>query len=155
MIKNRVLLGVPDSIAIELEYFKSTFSVLDIADLCAELNAPFERVAKVYFQLGARLSLHWFLGQINAQKVENYWQGLARASFREDLDWQQRLLTAGVIATMDDEVDIDTYLDQWVQTHKGALSRWESIVAEFRVGTVHEFAKFSVALRELALLNVK
>ncbi len=155
VIKNRVLLGVPDSIAIELEYFKSTFSVLDIADLCAELNAPFERVAKVYFQLGARLSLHWFLGQINAQKVENYWQGLARASFREDLDWQQRLLTAGVIATMDDEVDIDTYLDQWVQTHKGALSRWESIVAEFRVGTVHEFAKFSVALRELALLNVK
>lgn len=155
VIKNRVLLGVPESIAIELEYFKSTFSVLDIADLCAQLDTPFERVAKVYFQLGARLSLHWFLEQINAQAVENYWQGLARASFREDLDWQQRLLTAGIIEIMDDDVDIDTYLDQWVQTHKSALSRWESIVAEFRVGTVHEFAKFSVALRELALLNVK
>ncbi len=35
-----------------------------------------------------------------------------------------------------------------------SLARWENILNEFKIGSAHEFAKFSVALRELMLLNL-
>jgi len=38
--------------------------------------------------------------------------------------------------------------------HHAAIHRWDTVLAEFKVGTTHEFAKFSVALRELVLLNL-
>jgi glutamate dehydrogenase len=41
-----------------------------------------------------------------------------------------------------------------METNEQSLHRWESILNEFKVGSVHEFAKFSVALRELSLLNL-
>lgn len=147
--------GIPEHLAMQLEIFHSTFSVFDLAQISAQLNKPFELVAEVYYQVGSRLSLHWFLEQINLQTVENYWQGLARASFREDLDWQQRLLTAGLLKEMPEKINVDQYLDEWIEKHSLPLQRWESIVAEFKVGSIHEYAKFSVALRELALLNVE
>ncbi|MFP3345808.1 NAD-glutamate dehydrogenase, partial [Halomonas sp. SIMBA_159] len=70
---------------------------MDIAQSAKELNKDVGFIARVYFVLGAQLSLHWFLQQVHNQPVENHWQALARASFREDLDWQQRQLTSAVI----------------------------------------------------------
>ena len=45
-------------------------------------------------------------------------------------------------------------LDDWIENNEISLHRWENILNEFKVGSVHEFAKFSVALRELMLLNL-
>lgn len=115
------------------------------------------QTAKLYFHLGDRLSLHWFLKQINHQAVDNHWQALARASFREDLDWQQRQLTAQVLSSnlSDAQQEIELALDKWLERNQVSISRWENILSEFKVGTVHEFAKFSVALRvDLAQLKL-
>ncbi len=45
-------------------------------------------------------------------------------------------------------------LEEWIENNETSLHRWENILNEFKVGTVHEFAKFSVAMRELMLLNL-
>jgi len=96
------------------------------------------------------------LKQINGQAVDNNWQALARAAFREDLDWQQRQLTGQVLSCSCSPEDLDVMkaLDDWIETNEVSLHRWENILNEFKVGSVHEFAKFSVALRELMLLNL-
>jgi len=148
--------GVNEPLAHQVARLSSLNSALDISSVAKESGKSVEDAAKLYFNLGDRVSLHWFLKQINAQAVDNNWQALARAAFREDLDWQQRQLTALVLNChcSSDVFEPVSALDSWIETNQCALQRWENILNEFKVGSVHEFAKFSVALRELMLLNL-
>lgn len=147
--------GVEEELANSVARLSSLYSALDISTVARETGKTVEQASKLYFNLGDRLSLHWFLKQINSQAVDNNWQALARAAFREDLDWQQRQLT-GQVLTCGCAADLDVIkaLDDWMESNAVSLHRWESILNEFKVGSVHEFAKFSVALRELMLLNL-
>ncbi|MEF1213708.1 NAD-glutamate dehydrogenase, partial [Vibrio alginolyticus] len=148
--------GVEEKLAHQVARLSSLQSALDISSVASETGKTVEQASKLYFNLGDRLSLHWFLKQINSQAVDNNWQALARAAFREDLDWQQRQLTAQVLTCgcSTEELDVMAALEDWIETNEQSLHRWESILNEFKVGSVHEFAKFSVALRELVLLNL-
>lgn len=145
--------GIDQETAAYVSRLSSLYSALDIASVAKDQQQSVEKTARAYFSLGDRLSLHWFLKQINQQAVDNNWQALARAAFREDLDWQQRQLTAQVLSCDGDE-EMEVAIDRWIEANQVALTRWENILNEFKVGTVHEFAKFSVALRELMLLNL-
>ncbi|MGY2575939.1 NAD-glutamate dehydrogenase [Vibrio sp. C8] len=148
--------GIEPKLANYVARLSSLHSVLDISTVAKEKQKTVEQTAKLYFNLGDRLSLHWFLKQINNQATDNNWQVLARAAFREDLDWQQRQLTAQVLncECASGELDVIKALEEWMEANSVSLHRWENILNEFKVGTVHEFAKFSVALRELMLLNL-
>ncbi|EKO3772035.1 NAD-glutamate dehydrogenase [Vibrio metschnikovii] len=148
--------GINSDLAHYVARLSSLYSVLDISTVSHEKAIPVEHVAKLYFNLGDRLSIHWFLKQINNQAVENNWQALARAAFREDLDWQQRQLTAQVLNAINgsETTDVIHALQRWMDNNSVSLQRWENILNEFKVGSVHEFAKFSVAMRELMLLNL-
>jgi len=148
--------GVDLKTATFVSRLTSLYSALDISCVARESAISVDQTARIYFYLGSQLSLHWFLDQINRQAVDNNWQVLARAAFREDLDWQQRLLTAQVIGCgcqLSEEEAIEQ-VDTWMENNRGSLLRWNNILNEFKVGGVHEFAKFSVALRELSLLNL-
>lgn len=147
--------GVTAELANSVARLSSLYSALDISTVARETGKTVQQASKLYFNLGDRLSLHWFLKQINGQAVDNNWQALARAAFREDLDWQQRQLTGQVLnCGCGSDLDVIKALDEWMESNSVSLHRWESILNEFKVGSVHEFAKFSVALRELMLLNL-
>jgi glutamate dehydrogenase len=128
------------------------FSALDIAQIAECETKPVALVAQTYFKLGANVELHWFLDQISAQPVANHWQALARAAFREELDWQQRSLSSVVLRTCTETCDADSIITQWIDSNQGLLERWFHMLADFKTSQSHEFAKFSVALRELNLL---
>ncbi|TYK66769.1 NAD-glutamate dehydrogenase [Colwellia echini] len=148
--------GVPQEIATRLSQLSTLFSTMDIAEVTRENNCTVEQAASLYFKLGSRLELHWFLDQITRQPVANHWQALARASFREELDWQQRSLTSVVLRCQRDVVvaDLGQLISDWIITNKQPLDRWKHILADFKIGQSHDFAKFSVALRELMLLSL-
>ena len=148
--------GVPSVIATRLSQLSTLFSAMDIAAITHENNCTVEQAASLYFKLGARLELHWFLDQITRQPVASHWQALARSSFREELDWQQRSLTSVVLRCQCDAqfADLDQLITAWIATNKQPLDRWKHILADFKVGESHDFAKFSVALRELMLLSL-
>ncbi|RQW63559.1 NAD-glutamate dehydrogenase [Vibrio viridaestus] len=148
--------GIDEKTAHYVSRLSSLTSALDIIEVAYEHESDIVKTARLYYHLGDRLSLHWFLNQINHQAIDNNWQALARAAFREDLDWQQRSLTSKVMncASLDKEHAELEVLESWISENKKALLRWDNILNEFKVGSVHEFAKFSVALRELALLNL-
>ncbi|GAA6171802.1 NAD-glutamate dehydrogenase [Colwellia sp. KU-HH00111] len=151
-----VAAGVPTEVAVRISQLSTIFSALDIAEVAEEEGRNVELVANLYFKLGVRLELHWFLDQITRQPVGNHWQALARASFREELDWQQRSLTSVVLnCDCSDNIDeLDALLDTWIETNAQSLDRWKHMLADFKIGQTHEFAKFSVALRELMLLSL-
>lgn len=145
--------GVSADVAAYVAQLSSIFSVMDIADVAANLERDLELVTKLYFKLGAELGLHWFLDQITNQPVANHWQALARASYREELDWQQRALTAAVLQFDAGSDDAETMFEAWREEFGSILGRWEQMLAEFKTSDSHEFAKFSVALRELMLIS--
>ena len=146
--------GAPKALAKRISQLSTIFSVMDIAEIALTEDREVEQVAQLYFQLGDRLSLHWFLDQITRQSVQNHWQALARASFREELDWQQRSLTSVVLKSYKSAQTTDTMLDLWFEQFEQPLERWQHILSDFRTSQSHEFAKFSVALRELMLLSL-
>tara|TARA_R110000737_G_scaffold70695_1_gene99116 strand:- start:3926 stop:8767 length:4842 start_codon:yes stop_codon:yes gene_type:complete len=146
--------GVPESIALRISLLSTLFSVMDLAEISQSESVPTGLATDLYFKLGARLELHWFLDQITSQPVSNHWQALARASFREELDWQQRSLTSVILRANKKSTDVDAMLENWFVDSAQPLERWQHILADFRIGKTHEFAKFSVALRELMLLSL-
>ncbi|MCH1919198.1 NAD-glutamate dehydrogenase [Shewanella sp. A3A] len=144
--------GVPEDVANLVAKMSTLFCALDIAQIAEIEQKPVALVAETYYKLGAKVELHWFLEQITAQTAANHWQALARAAFREELDWQQRSLTSVVLRNCDGVCDSSAVLTQWIDSHQSLLERWFSMLADFKTSGVHEFAKFSVALRELNLL---
>lgn len=147
-----IKVGVPEDVAMVVANVSTLFSALDIAQICDLEAKPVPLVAETYFKLGASVELHWFLEQISAQPVTNHWQALARAAFREELDWQQRSLSSVVLRTCTESCDANKIISEWIESNQGLLERWFHMLADFKTSQSHEFAKFSVALRELNLL---
>ncbi|MFT8257895.1 MAG: NAD-glutamate dehydrogenase [Candidatus Symbiodolus clandestinus] len=146
--------GVPDVLALRITENARLCATMDIAEIAAQQQREVSTVATLYFSLGIELHLDWFLSQIQLQRVENHWQALARASLREELQWHHRCLTAKVLATCShNEETVASLLMTWIQQNEAQLSRWNKILTEFKLGSAHEFAKFSVAMRELTLLH--
>lgn len=143
---------VPEAIADQVSKLNTLFSSLDVAQIAASEEQTLPLVAEIYYKLGAHIDLHWFLDQITLREVNNHWQALARAAFREELDWQQRSLTSVILANCKQGANANEIIMEWIDENQSLLARWFSIMTEFKASKSHEFAKFSVALRELNLL---
>lgn len=146
--------NVQKDVALKIASLGNLFSALDLAQIAEIENRPVEIVARLYYQLGNKFELHWFLTQIINQGVANHWQALARASYREELDWQQRAITIVLLNSAASQKDADKILADWKSENSVKLSRWQHMMTEFKTSDNHEFAKFSVALRELMLLSI-
>ncbi len=144
--------GVPKELASKIVYLSTIFSALDIVELSKTTYLPIKLVAEVFYKLGAELELHWFLDQIISQPVDNHWQAFARASLREDLDWHQRSLTLTVLQAKGNNTSASELIASWLNEQSDLLNRWNHMTADFRSNSSHEFAKFSVTLRELLIL---
>jgi len=151
-IKKFVKEGVPRDLAKRVTYLSTLFSALDIVEMSKLSKEPVINVAELYYKLGAKLELHWFLDQIVLQPVENHWQAFARSAFKEELDWQQRGLTLAMLNLTDNTESPELRLENWMNENADLVQRWQTMVADFKSTNAHEFAKFSVALRELLLL---
>ena len=153
-VQDHIKAGVPKAIAYKVASLSNLFSCLDLAQVAKAENRKISLVASLYYKLGSKLELHWFLDQINKQTVTNHWQALARASYREELDWQQRSLTNVLLHSSPKGTDADKILQNWIDNNATLLERWYHMMTEFRTSSTHEFAKFSVALREIMLLSI-
>lgn len=140
--------SVPEELAATVAGANNMFSALSIIEGAEQTNRNVEDVAATYYQVGCNLDLEWFLEQLNVVSVNSHWQALARETYRDDLDWQQRTLTASIINTLP-EGDIEARMSTWLAQSEPMIGRWRKTVAELREGDINDFAVFSVALREL------
>lgn len=146
---NRLIEGnVPQELAAKIAGANNMFSALSIIEGAEQTNRTAEDVAATYYQVGCNLDLEWFLEQLNNMAVQSHWQALARETYRDDLDWQQRTLTVSIINTLPDG-DIDARMEAWLAQSEPMITRWRKTVAELREGDISDFAVFAVALREL------
>lgn len=140
--------GVPDALATYIAGVDSMLPALAIIQAAELTKRGVQEAGTVYFAIGNMLDLYWMYEEINGLKIENHWQALAREAYRDDLDWQQRTLTVGVL-NANYEGAVDNMLEQWGSHHGDMIARWRRIVSEIRAMDTREFAMYGVALREL------
>jgi glutamate dehydrogenase len=141
--------GLPKDLAQVLAGTGYLYSSLGIIEAQEATDMPLKTVANLYYDLGERLDLNWFANSIAVLTPNSHWQALARESFREDLDWQQRALTTGVLKLARKPEDVMASVDAWQVKHQPMIDRWKAMLAELKSAREPEYAMFSVALREL------
>lgn len=147
--KELVKQGVPQTLALRVAGAGPMISSLDIIEASSLSNFSIKAVANMYFALGARLKLDWFRQELGMHPVANSWDALARAACRDDLDRQQRSITASILAQYKTEKDINVALDAWQEEHKSLIERWMLMIADLKAAKKRDYNMFTVALREL------
>lgn len=142
--------NVPKDLAYHFGSMTAMFSALDIVEASIINKFPLEKVATIYYAVGTRLQLGLFRERIKNQAVSNQWEALARATFRDDLDRQQRNLTVSIMHNKAAHLEDPAHLiDDWFGKNRLLVSRWEYFATELKNAMDVDFTMFAVALREL------
>jgi glutamate dehydrogenase len=141
--------GVSEKLAHELTITRGLFAALDIIEVARQLDLGIPTVAEIYFNIGEFLELAWIRTQIIIHPTENHWEALSREALRDDLDWQQRQLTAGIIQYDPKKHDLFKYFDAWAESHAGLIERWRHVLSNLRSTSALNYTMFFVAIREL------
>lgn len=141
--------GVGEELAGRVAGTQLAYTALGIIQAAAETQASLENVANLYFFMGERLELDWFSSQIMAANVENEWQALARDTYMEDLEWQQRTLAVGALKHLGEDGNLLACMQQWEKEQEALLGRWQAMLAELHATESPDFSMFAVANREL------
>ena len=139
--------SVEPKLAARLAASDSIFLSLGIVDTALKQDTAVEQTAQLYFTLGEKLSLDWFMAQIVDLQPQNRWQDLARESYVDDLESQRRRLTACLLSLHSS--DIQSVVKDWLIQQQPLIDRWQSMVGDLRRSAAPDFAMISVALREL------
>ncbi len=89
---------------------------------------------------------------MNAYVIDNEWDELARAGFRDDLDGVQRKLSAKVLSMKTKDAkgkNIEERIDIWVNRYQFLMERWQKLLADVKSSDIAGFVTYSVVLREL------
>ena len=141
--------GVPRDLAGVVAGTPYLYSALGIVEAREEVGMNLKPVANLFYAVGDRLELEWFSRAISELRPTTHWQALARESYREDLDWQQRAITTGILHCASDDQSLEHCLETWANAHERLIERWHNLLAELRTQSAPESAMYSVALREL------
>ncbi len=145
--------GVSEELAHELSMIPALFSALDIVEAAYELQGEVMEVARVYFRIGSYLDLVWLREQVIIYSAGNHWESLSREVLRDDLDWQQRLLTVGILSHVPEKMELNQCLSLWTKTYVDLINRWRLILAELKNSPELNFTMFFMAVRELLELT--
>jgi len=149
MLEKLLEAKVPDELAKDMASTQAMFSALDIIDAATANGHSIEEVARVYFALGDKLGLGWFRDQITNRPVETHWDALVREALRDDVDWQQRGLSIGVLVHKTRRKDLDGRIQSWMKKYEQLIDRWHGMLTEIRGTTTITYTMLSVAVREL------
>jgi glutamate dehydrogenase len=140
---------VPDQLARIVAAAPYLYLLLGLVEAAHVTDTPVEEVARIYFDLGERMDLHWYSTQLHSLEVSNQWQALAREAFQDDLDSQRRVLTTGVIKQKEEGDSAEESIDRWIKSHELLIDRWTRMLEDMRATTTRGYPLFSVATREL------
>ncbi len=144
--------GVPEKLAKSIAGCNTLFTSLDIVESSRKYELELSDVAKTYYLLGNRLELNWLRELMNSYTVENQWDELARAGFRDDLDRVQRKLSAKVLTMKAKETkdkSIEQRIEIWINRYQFLVDRWQKLLADIKSSDIVGFVTYSVVLREL------
>jgi glutamate dehydrogenase len=144
--------NVPEHLAQRVAGCNTLFTSLDVVEAAQKYQLDLVEVAKTYYLIGNRLELNWLRELMNAYGVENQWDELARAGFRDDLDRVQRKLSVNVLTIKSKDIkdkDINERIDIWINRYQFLMERWQKLLGDIKSSDIVGFVTYSVVLREL------
>ncbi len=151
--KEYIDMGLPESLAKDLSITRGLYSAIDILDIAHCAKRKIADVARLYFGIGEYLNLGWIRSHIIAHTTGNHWETLSRESLRDDLDWQQRQLTMGILGCAVKKKNVLQCLEDWSQRHGQLIERWQHVLENLRSNASLNYTMFFVAIRELSDLT--
>ncbi len=145
----RIEKGVPKALANTSSGASNLYSALSIIEAAQQSKRSLTSVSEAYFQVGELLSLNWFMQRINELPTATHWEALARETLRDDLESQQRVLTAALLGHQKAKEKLSDTIERWQNEHKSLFARWHNMLNEAQSMPQIEFSMVSVALREL------
>ncbi|MDN3649654.1 NAD-glutamate dehydrogenase [Reinekea marina] len=145
--------GVSHELAMKIASSDILYTALGVVGISQSIERDALEVAQGYFMVGDALGLEQFARQVNELKVFSHWQAMARESFRDDLEWQQRRITQGLFFQMGKEGKLVETVDKWLVDNHLLVERWLKMMSEIRAVGEPEFSMYSVAIRELLDLS--
>lgn len=142
--------GLSKAFALRIAGCRAMYTALNIVDISKKYNFDIVESAKVFFAVGAHLELAWFRDQLNSTALEDYWDSLARASLRDDLDVYQRALSLSILEYQPTEKDVRKKVKSWLKLHQINLERWMMALSNMRSSPTLSFIMFYVAVRDLS-----
>jgi glutamate dehydrogenase len=143
--------GVSESVARRIATLAPLHAAPDIAELAISHKRDIRYVARLYFALGASLSLDWIRECVERLQANGHWHAVARGTLRDEVFSLQRALCQQVLA-VDRNRDATAAVASWQQQHSLAVNHVLSILEEMRALPNVDFATLSVALQALRRL---
>ena len=149
IVKDYLNANVPVKLAEHIAKMRSLSSAMDIIEAKNTQQADIIVVANIYYSIGSKLQLDWVRSEVLAHSVENHWEALSRQALRDDIDWQQRELTTGVINYMEGSKSTEACINAWLEEYQSLINRWNYLLSDIRKNTSKNFIMFFVTVREL------
>jgi glutamate dehydrogenase len=146
--------GTPPELAARVVALDTLYAALDIVEEAGNAARPAETVARIYFEISARLGLPWLRERVATLPAEHHWQLLARGAMLDDLSGLQRAITRDVLGGGADAT-APRLVNAWEADNRRAIERVAQLLAELRSAPAPDAAMLSVALRELRNLTAR
>jgi glutamate dehydrogenase len=150
---NLTRLNAPTTLAQRIAGLDWLFSALDITEVANHTEEDIIQVAQTYFELGVALDFYWLNNQIRQLPRLNHWHRNIRSLLRDDLNNEQRSLTAHLMQLTPETQTTRTRVAEWLEGNQHQLTRYQNIIIELKTAKKIDIAMLSVAVRELRQLS--
>ena len=137
--------GVPSELAARIASLNAHDAALDIIELATVHRVPVPEVARIYFEVGARVGLDWLREQIEELPVDGQWQAAARTGLRDSASTIQRKAAERVL-TLSRAYRHDARVNAWANLAGEDLSRWQRTLNDMRAAGTSDFATLAVGV---------
>jgi glutamate dehydrogenase len=145
--------GAPEPLANRLAALQALHAGLDVVDVATNARVPVLFAARIYYELGERLSLSWLQQQIDSLGVDGQWQSVARETLRDNLYALQRQLAIAAV-NQPGGTPIGR-LDKWIAKRAPQIDYLKRVLIDMRTSTNPDFATLSVALQSVRRISTE
>ncbi|MEP7243771.1 MAG: NAD-glutamate dehydrogenase domain-containing protein, partial [Gammaproteobacteria bacterium] len=149
--KENVDAGVPAELAVRVASLDAHNASLDIVELATKHKARVVEVARLYFEVGARIGLDWLREQVERLPVDGPWQAVARTGLRDAALRIHRRLAEQALAR-DDRGTAQVRVNTWVESMGEELKHWQRTLADMRTAGAADFATLTVGVETVRKL---
>ena len=126
---------------------------MDIIKISETASCEIAEIAKVYFDVGETLDISWVRSQVITHTTESHWETLAREAIRDDLDEEQRSLTANILSERPTTTTCEVNgVTDWLAQRESTLMLWHQSVTALKASGALNYTVFFVITRQLRAL---
>ncbi len=144
--------GVPKALAARIAGLDVLISACDLVRIATSTDHPIERVARVYFALGARFGLHWVRSMARQMARDTEWEDMAIGAIVDDVFSHQLDLTLSVLDAADGEDVADAAIETWLGGRGQTAVQTEEVIERLRASEGLDIAMLAVASHQLRSL---